>query len=498
MQRVRQRQLELAFAENPPQGGRGRAKASGVPVAKAWLRQIAKSKEPEGLTAGVIPPDGGLLERVASWPVLAKALLNVAANKGAAGVDGQSVEEVVSHVRSLLPKLRHALLEGSYVPGDVRRVWIPKPDGGQRGLGIPNVIDRWVQEATRLVLEPIFDPLFHESSHGFRPTRGSQTAIAEAKRYVAEGYNVVVDLDISKFFDRVNHQRLLARVGWQVKDGRVLKLIGRMLKAKVVMPDGTKVRVEEGTPQGGNLSPLLSNIVLDELDWELARRGLRFVRYADDANIYVRSQRAGERVMAATRRFIERRLRLKLNEEKSCVSHPGKVHFLGFRLCTLRDGSVQVYLSERSHKRIMQRIRELTPRNWGSSLADCMERLNQYLTGWEAYFDLCTRPQACRWPHYDAHVRRRLRTIIVHQRKRPRFLFRHLKRCGVSKGTAAMTAWSRQGIWAKGNMRGMHRAYPNAWFAERLVSVWDTWQKRHPQRSDQSASDGRQWLLALG
>ena len=498
MQRVRPRQLELAFADNSPQGGRGPAAASGVPEAKAWLRHRARPKAPEGLTAGVIPREGGLLERVASWSVMAKAMLNVAANQGAAGVDGQSVEEVVMNVRSLLPKLRHALLVGTYVPGDIRRVWIPKPDGGQRGLGIPNVIDRWVQEAVRLMLEPIFDPLFHASSHGFRPTRGAQTAIAEAKRYVAEGHNVVVDLDISKFFDHVNHQRLLARVGRQVKDGRVLKLIHGMLKAQVVMPEGTKVRVQEGTPQGGPLSPLLSNIVLDELDQELARRGLRFVRYADDCNIYVRSQRAGERVMAATRRFIERQLRLTLNEEKSCVSHPDKVHFLGFSLRTARDGSVQVYLSERSHQRIMQRIRELTPRTWGSSLAACIEKINEYLTGWEAFFDLCTRPSASRWPHYDAHVRRRLRTIVVHQRKRPRFLYHHLIRRGVSKATAAKTAWSRQGRWAKGNMRGLHRAYPNAWFAERLVSVWDLWQKRHPQRSDQPVSAGQQLLLALG
>jgi RNA-directed DNA polymerase len=215
----------------------------------------------------------------------------------------------------------------------MRRVWIPKPGGkGQRGLGIPNVIDRWVQEATRLVVEPIFEPLFHDSSHGFRPKRGAQTAIAQAKRYIEEGHNVVVDLDISKFFDCVNWQRLLARLAQRIDDKRVVSLIHRMLKAKVVMPDGTKIRVVEGTPQGGPLSPLLSNVVLNELDWELDRRGLRFVRYADDANIYVRSQRAGERVMDSTRRFIEKRLRLKVNEEKSSVSTPDKVHFLGFRL----------------------------------------------------------------------------------------------------------------------------------------------------------------------
>jgi RNA-directed DNA polymerase len=499
MQRVRHRQLALAFAANSPKGGRAKAGVLGLPEAKAWLRHIAGAKGPSDLAAEVIDTSR-LLERIASGPVMAQALLNVAANKGAPGEDGQPVEEVVTNVRSLLPKLQHALLRGSYRPGDVRRVWIPKPGGkGQRGLGIPNVIDRWVQEATRLVLEPIFEPLFHGSSHGFRPERGAQTAIAEAKRYVEEGHTFVVDLDLSKFFDRVNWQRLLARLAQRVSDKRVLSLIHRMLKAKVVMPDGTKIRVVEGTPQGGPLSPLLSNVVLDELDWELDRRGLRFVRYADDANIYVRSRRAGERVMEATRRFIEGRLRLKINEEKSSVSRPGKVHFLGFRLVTLRDGSVHVYLSERSHKRIMQRIRELTPRTWGNSLEACIAQADQYLRGWEAYFDLCTRPAASRWPHYDAHLRRRLRMIVIHQRKRPRYLHRHLKRRGVSKGTAAATAWSRQGIWAKSNMYGLNRAYPNAWFAERLISLWETWKRRHPRPSDaQPVIDGQQMLLALG
>ena len=308
MQRVRQRQLEFAVAVNPERAsatGRSAVGVLGVPEAKAWLRPIAKAKGPDDLTAEVADTSR-LLERIASGPVMAQALLNVAANNGSAGEDGQPVEEVVSNVRSLLPKLQHALLNGSYRPGDVRRVWIPKPGGkGQRGLGIPNVIDRWVQEATRLVLEPIFEPLFHNSSHGFRPKRGAQTAIAEAKRYVEEGHTFVVDLDLSKFFDRVNWQRLLARLAQRVSDKRVLSLIHQMLKAKVVMPDGTKIRVVEGTPQGGPLSPLLSNVVLYELDRELDRRGLRFVRYADDANIYVRSRRAGERVMEATRRGIE-------------------------------------------------------------------------------------------------------------------------------------------------------------------------------------------------
>ena len=487
MKRVGPQQMEFAFAENFGKPKRELTRASDKSDEKDWLRRIADSKEEEGPTAVGVPQHTGLLERIASRPVMARALLNVAANKGAAGVDGQSVEEVVKNVRPLLDKLSRALLNGEYRPGDIRRVWIPKPDGGQRGLGIPNVIDRWVQEAVRQVLDPIFEPLFHDSSHGFRPKRGAQTAIAEAKRHIEAGHNMVVDIDISKFFDHVNHQRLLSRMSGQVKDNRVLKLVSRMLKAKVVMPDGIKISVEEGTPQGGPLSPLLSNIVLDELDKELARRRLRFVRYADDCNIYVRSRRAGERVMESTRRFIEQRLRLQINEKKSSVSYPGQIHFLGFRFCRLRDGSIHVYMSNRSHERIMQKIRELTPRTWGDSLENCIKQINRYLTGWEAYFDLCSHPAASRWPHYDAHVRRRLRTIVVKQRKRPRFLFRHLKKRGTSKESAAMTAFSRKGIWAKGDMRGIHRAYPNVWFAERLVSVWELWKLHNlgpPVRTD--------------
>lgn len=478
MQNVGSRQMEFVFADNIGKPVGERVRISGKPDAKAWLRRIANSKETKVPTAGVVS-EKRLLEQVASWAVLARALLKVAANKGAAGVDGKSVQEVVKSARQLLGRLSRELLEGRYRPGEIRRVWIPKPDGGQRGLGIPNVIDRWVQEAVRQVLEPIFEPLFHESSHGFRPKRGAQTAIAEAKRHIEAGYNMAVDIDISKFFDHVNHQRLLSRISGQVKDSRVLKLISRMLKAEVVMPDGTKVGVEEGTPQGGPLSPLLSNIVLDELDKELARRGMRFVRYADDCNIFVRSRRAGERVMESVRRFIERRLRLKINEKKSSVDYPGRIHFLGFSLRKMRDGTVQTFLSVRSHERMMQRIRELTPRTLGISVEDCIKEANRYLTGWEGYFDQCSQLAAYRWRYYDAHVRRRIRTIIVRQKKRPRFLFRHLMKRGVSKRTAKMTAQNRKGIWSKGNMRGMCQAYPNDWFSERLVSVWELWKKRN-------------------
>ena len=270
-------------------------------------------------------------------------------------MDGKSVEEVVEKAHRLLPRLRRALLDGSYWPGDIRRVWIPKPGGGQRGLGIPNVIDRWVQQALLQVLEPIFEPVFHKSSHGFRPNRGAHTAIAEAKTR-----SWLVDIDLSKFFDRVNHQRLLGRLSRRVKDRRVVTLIKRMLKAKVVLPDGMRVSTEEGTPQGGPLSPLLSNVVLDELDWQLSRRGLRFVRYADDCNIYVGSERAGRRVMDSVRRFLEGHLRLLVNEDKSAVARPEERHFLGFRLERKPDGQVEVHLSQRTVDRLKLRIGELS------------------------------------------------------------------------------------------------------------------------------------------
>lgn len=494
MQRTERQQLNFEFADIPGVG-RGQGQASGVPDAKSWLRHIAKSKELNRSVAKADSSTTDLLERVASTPVLAEALLHVARNKGAAGVDGTSVEEVLENVRVLLPKLQHALLTNNYRPGDIRRVWIAKPGGGQRGLGIPNVIDRWVQESIRQVLEPIFEPHFHGSSHGFRPNRGAKTAIAEAKRHIEDGHTIVVNLDLSKFFDCVNWQRLLARLAQRVDDKRVLSLIHQMLKVKVVMPDGAVITTTEGTPQGGPLSPLLSNIVLDELDWELDRRGLRFVRYADDANIYVRSERSGNRVMNSTRRYIEKRLRLKVNEEKSSTTTPDQVHFLGFCFRRNRDGELEVYLSERSNKRICARIRELTPRTWGQSLDRCFSELNQYLRGWEGYFGgICTRGGAYRFKTFDQHIRRRLRAILIRQKRRPRHLYRHLRARGIRGKTAANCAYSQRGTWWKSLTPAMHKAYPNAWFEERVYTLWSEWQRKHPETF--TASDGQLLLFA--
>ena len=439
------------------------------------------TNETDALTSELDESQKRLLERVASLPNLARALLFVARNKGAAGVDGVSTEEVVEAAPNLLPKIRQALLTGTYQPGDIRRVWIPKPGGGERGLGIPNVIDRVVQQAVLLQLEPIFEPHFHDSSHGFRRYRGAQTAIAEATTYFNDGYGTTVDIDLSKFFDRVNHQRLLARMGKRVSDGRVLKLVHRMLKAKVVLPDGTRVVTEEGTPQGGPLSPLLSNIVLDELDWELDRRGLRFVRYADDFSVFVRSERSGHRVMASVKRFIERKLRLVINEEKSSVSDPFDLTFLGFWLMKNAKGEVSILISKRTAKRMSVRIRELTPRNWGGSIDSCVLRVNRYLNGWIGYFRLCTGTSSLE--NFDAHIRRRLRALLVRQKKRPRHLYRHLLRRGISRGMAWKSAYGIRGHWKRSASFGLHRAYPNAWFAERLVSLRTRWHDFHPARA---------------
>lgn len=477
MSKAEYRQLTFAFADSPQ--GDGPAALSDVSVGKAWLARKAEGKE-ENHSATGATDTGRLLESATSVPNLAQALRNVARNKGAAGVDGRSVDEVVAAAPRLLSYLRRELLAGTYRPGDIRRVWIPKPGGGQRGLGIPNVVDRWVQQAVLQVLQPIFEPTFHASSHGFRPGRGAQTAIDEAKRYLAEGFCITVDIDLSKFFDRVHHQRLLNRLAQRVSDGRILKLVHRMLKAKVVLPDGTRITTEEGAPQGGPLSPILSNVVLDELDWELARRGLRFVRYADDFSVFVRSERAGRRVMDSIRKFIEGRLRLVVNEEKSSVSRPNDLTFLGFHLGKAPGGKVSVKPSKRTEARMDLRIRELTPRTWGQSVAACIDKVNGYLRGWFGYFRICTEEGLIAFGTFDAHIRRRIRAVIVRQKKRPRHLYRHLLSRGVSIGAAAKTAFQRRGIWHRSASIGMSKAYPNKWFAERLMSLKEEWQRLHP------------------
>lgn len=477
MRKSKPRQLHFTFAESPQgDGAEGGADASAskpAPVPTVKCSDQSESTSPRAVDAS------RLLDAVAAKSNLRLALHKVVGNKGAPGIDGVSVQAVYRERSTILSKLREALLSESYVPGDIRRVWIPKPNGGQRGLGIPTVVDRVVQQAVLQVLEPIYEPTFHDSSHGFRPGRGAQTAIAEAASYVTKGLLFTVDIDLESFFDKVNHQRLLDRLGQRIADKRLLRLVRLMLKARVVLPDGTRVSTEEGTPQGGPLSPLLSNIVLDELDRELARRGLRFVRYADDCNIYVGSLRAGQRVMASVRKFIEGRLRLKVNEKKSAVDRTHRRHFLGFRVGGTKKNKLFVQLSKRTLERLDTKIRALTPRSWGRPLDECMRQLSRYLKGWMGYFRLCTADVLRTLKYFDGHIRRRLRAIMVRQKKRPRFLYRHLIARGVSRGSAARSAFSRRGLWWQSRSGGVQKAYPNHWFGSRVPPLETLWQKSH-------------------
>jgi RNA-directed DNA polymerase len=435
-------------------------------------------------TTGTFPP-AMTMEEIAEENNLRRAFQQVASNKGAPGPDRQSVVEVREYLDVILPALHQALLDGSYRPGMIRRVWIPKSGGGQRGLGIPNVVDRLVGQAVHQVLSPYFERTFHDSSHGFRPGRSCHTAIAEASRHLEEGYEWLVDLDLEKYFDRVHHQRLLARLEHQgVKDRRVLQLIRRMLKAKVVMPDGVVVSNEAGVPQGGPLSPLLSNVVLDELDRELERRGHRFVRYADDCNVYVRSRRAGERVMASITRFIEGRMRLKVNQDKSAVARPAQRHFLGFCLQRSQDGSVSVRLSKRSIQRIRRKIVQLIPRNWGGSLRSLIERLNEYLEGWIGFFKICSPMEArVGLKILDSHIRRRLRALILRQKKRKLFIIRWLIRKRRVRVRDAMrdVYGGHRSLWALSITRSAHKAMSSRYFDSLgLLNVKRRWRQLRP------------------
>ena len=484
-ERALQQQLRFGTAENP-QGAVGVA-ATGLPIAATHAAPKPKHKKLRATSA--------TMEEVCKR--LTYALDNVASNEGAPGPDRQSIEQVRKHWPALEPVLRAALLEGTYEPGNIRRVWIPKANGGQRGLGIPNVVDRVVQEAVRRVLEPLYEPTFHEASHGFRPGRSCQTAIMAAYRHLDDGFEWAVDLDLANFFDQVCHQRLMARLVQRVENRALLVLIGKMLKAKVVMPDGVLVNTDEGVPQGGPLSPLLSNIVLDELDQELAQRGHRFVRYADDCNIYVRSERAGQRVMASIAAFIEKRLRLKVNAEKSAVARPEERHFLGFRLRREpMDGSVEVLLSKRSKERIDGRIHKLTPRNWGQSLRKCIASINEYLVGWVGFFAICTAGAQRELEALDRHIRRRLRAILLTHWKTKRTTARKLIRLGVRPKTAwRYTYAGRQSCWAMSHNSATNTGLRNAYFAERgLMSVAERWK----QLAKYIGAPGEQLQLALG
>jgi RNA-directed DNA polymerase len=401
-----------------------------------------------------------LMEEVCELENGKQALQRVKANKGSPGVDGMTVDELPVYLKQQGPEIGEQLRNGTYQPQPVRRVEIPKPDGnGVRKLGIPCALDRFVQQAVLQVLQKRWDPTFSEHSYGFRPGRSARQAVHEAQQHIAEGHGWVVDLDLEKFFDRVNHDRLMAAVAKRVADKRMLKLIRAFLKAGV-MEHGLVSAVDEGTPQGGPLSPLLSNLVLDELDRELERRGHRFVRYADDCNIYVGSERAGQRVMESVTRFIMHRLKLKVNQTKSAVAQPRQRKFLGFSFTSEREPRRRI--ASKAIARFKERIREQTRRTRSISLPQMVKEITTYLRGWLGYFDDCQTPSVLR--SLETWLRRRLRSVVWKQWKRGRTRFKELRKRGVSHDLAARTAGSAHGPWRIANSPALSIALPNAYF----------------------------------
>jgi RNA-directed DNA polymerase len=407
------------------------------------------------------------MERVVERSNLWLAYQRVVQNKGAPGVDGLAVAEFKDWLKVHWPSVREALLEGRYLPRPVRRVDIPKPSGGLRTLGVPTVVDRLIQQALHQVLQPLFEPTFSDASYGFRPRRRAQQAVSRAQGYIREGKRWVVDLDLEKFFDRVNHDVLMARVARQVSDARVLKLIRRFLEAGMMQEGLVKPRTE-GTPQGGPLSPLLSNILLTDLDRELERRGLAFCRYADDCNIYVRSRVAGERVMRGIRVFLEEALHLRVNAEKSAVARPWVRKFLGFSFTAARETRLRI--APESVRRLMQRVRERLHSGRGQSLTHTIEDLNPLLRGWIGYFQL-TQSKAI-LEELDGWVRRRLRCLLWRQWKRPQTRGRKLCALGLGPARAWCSAMNGRGPWWNAGASHLNHALPAASFTRLgLVSL---------------------------
>jgi RNA-directed DNA polymerase len=400
-----------------------------------------------------------LMEEVCDWENVRRALQQVKANKGSPGVDRMTVEQLPEYLKQHGPNIGEQLRSGTYQPQPVKRVEIPKPDGGVRKLGIPTVLDRFVQQAVMQVLQKRWDSTFSEHSYGFRPGRSARQAVEQGQQYIAQGRRYVVDLDLEKFFDRVNHDRLLAAVAKRVADKRMLKLIRAFLKAGV-MEDGLVSAVDEGTPQGGPLSPLLSNLVLDELDRELERRGHHFVRYADDCNSYVRSERAWQRTMDSVTQFIQSRLKLKVNQTKSAVAPPWQRKFLGFSFTN--EPEPRRRIAPKACLRFRERIRELTRRTRGISLAKMVGEITTYLRGWLGYFGACQTPSVLR--DLERWLRRRLRSVVWKQWKYSRKRFKELRRQGVEYALAKRTASSSHGPWRIAKSPALSIALPNAHF----------------------------------
>lgn len=408
-----------------------------------------------------------LLEQMLERSNMLQALKRVEENKGAPGIDGMETKDLRLYLKAQWERIRSELLAETYQPMPVRRVEIPKPDGGVRMLGIPACLDRLLQQALSQILTPIFDPGFSESSYGFRIGRSAHDAVRAAQSYIKEGFKWVVDMDVAQFFDRVNHDILMARIARKVQDKRILRLTRRYLESGV-MVNGVKVRTDEGTPQGGPLSPLLANILLDELDKELEGRGHRFARYADDCNIYVRSKRAGERVMQTVQDFLENRLKLKVNEAKSAVDRPWKRKFLGFTFLPGKEARIR--LAPKTVKRVKDRIRELTSRSRSMTMTERIKNLNKYLVGWLGYFGLAQTKSI--FTELDEWLRRRLRQILWKQWKRAATRRRELRRLGLKEQTACEIAGTRKGYWRTAATPQLHTALGLAyWRGQGLVEL---------------------------
>ena len=414
--------------------------------------------------------ESALMDAVCERDNLKRAYQRVVKNKGAAGVDGIGIIEFKDHLKQHWPTIKAKLLAGEYMPSPVRRVDIPKPQGGIRTLSIPTLTDRMIQQALHQVLSPIFEATFSESSYGFRPGRNAHQAVKAAKQYVAEGRRVVVDMDLEKFFDRVNHDLLMEKLSKKIDDGQVLRLIRRYLEAGM-MADGMVSQRTEGTPQGGPLSPLLSNILLTELDRELERRGHTFCRYADDCNIYVRSQRAGERVMASITRFLADTLKLTVNMAKSAVARPWTRKFLGYSLTWHKAPKLKIAPSSR--QRLDDKIREVLKGARGRSLTKIITQLNPILRGWMAYFKLTETKQVL--GELDGWIRHKLRCIVWRQWKRPYTRAKNLMKAGLTEERAWRSACNQRGPWWNSGASHMNQAFPKSFFDRLgLVSLLDT------------------------
>ena len=439
-------QLALAFPEQ------SRGEAPRVSVEGTESTMAKRSTESPAI-------DEQLMEEVCGRENCKQALARVKANKGSPGVDGMKVGDLPGYLKQNWPAIREQLLSGSYTPQPVKRMEIPKPDGGVRKLGIPTVLDRFIQQAVMQVLQGRWDRTFSDHSYGFRPGRSAHQAVEAAQQNMADGYRWVVDLDLEKFFDRVNHDKLMAKIAERVSDKMLLKLIRAFLRAGV-MEGGLVSPVDEGTPQGGPLSPLLSNIVLDELDRELEQRGHRFARYADDCNIYVRSRRAGERVMKSITQFIARKLKLRVNQEKSAVAEPWQRKFLGFSFT--RFGEPRRRIAPKAVLRFQERIRELTRRTRGVSVERMAKETSRYLRGWIGYFGRCQTPSVLQT--LEEWTRHRLRSAIWKQWRRGSVRYGELLKRGVSRDLAAQTAGSAHGPWRLGQSPALCFALPKAYF----------------------------------